>query len=61
MSREKLKALEELQRIDLQIRELSMQAESHPARLKQIVRTYSDHIALPVILDPPKNAPKASA
>jgi predicted nucleic acid-binding Zn-ribbon protein len=36
LSREKLKALEELQRIDLQIRDLSAQAENHPARLKQI-------------------------
>jgi predicted nucleic acid-binding Zn-ribbon protein len=36
LSREKLKALEELQRIDLQIRDLTAQAEAHPARLKQI-------------------------
>src|SRR5205085_10808865 len=36
LAREKLKGLEELQRIDLQIRDLSAQAEAHPARLKQI-------------------------
>lgn len=36
MSRDKLKALEELQRIDLQIRDLAAQAEKHPQRLKQI-------------------------
>ncbi len=36
LSREKLKALEELQRIDLQIRDLHAQAEGHPLRLKQI-------------------------
>src|SRR5471030_2255526 len=36
LSREKLKALEELQRIDLQIRDLNAQAEGHPLRLKQI-------------------------
>jgi predicted nucleic acid-binding Zn-ribbon protein len=36
LAREKLKCLEELQRIDLQIRDLSAQAEAHPARLKQI-------------------------
>jgi len=36
LSREKLKALEELQRIDLQIRDLTAQSEAHPARLKQI-------------------------
>src|SRR5476651_877014 len=36
LSREKLKALEELQRIDLQIRDLGAQAEGHPLRLKQI-------------------------
>ena len=36
MSLEKLKALEELQRIDLLIRDLTAQAEAHPARLKQI-------------------------
>jgi uncharacterized protein len=36
LSREKLKALEELQKIDLQIRELAAQAEQHPLRLKQI-------------------------
>ncbi|TAL00689.1 MAG: molecular chaperone HtpG [Rhodospirillaceae bacterium] len=34
-------------------------AESH--RLKQIVRTYSDHIALPVILDPGPDALKKKA
>jgi molecular chaperone HtpG len=31
---------------------------AEPQRLKQIVRTYSDHIALPVILDPAPDAPK---
>jgi len=36
LSREKLKALEELQKVDLKIRDLSAEAESHPARLKQI-------------------------
>ena len=36
MSREKLKALEELQKVDLKIRELSAEAETHPMRLKQI-------------------------
>lgn len=36
MSREKLKALEELQKVDLKIRDLSAEAEKHPARLKQI-------------------------
>ena len=36
MSREKLKALEELQQVDLKIRDLSTEAESHPARLRQI-------------------------
>ena len=36
MSREKLKALEELQKVDLKIRELEAEAEKHPARLKQI-------------------------
>ncbi|HXN54629.1 MAG TPA: C4-type zinc ribbon domain-containing protein [Myxococcales bacterium] len=36
MSREKLKALEELQAIDLQIRDLASAAEQHPARLRQI-------------------------
>ena len=36
MSREKLKALEELQNVDLKIRDLSAEAESHPARLRQI-------------------------
>lgn len=36
MSREKLRALEELQKVDLKIRELAGEAESHPARLKQI-------------------------
>ncbi len=36
MSREKLKALEELQKVDLKIRELTAEAERHPARLKQI-------------------------
>ena len=36
MSREKLKALEELQKVDLKIRDLAAEAEKHPARLKQI-------------------------
>ena len=36
MSREKLRALEELQKVDLKIRELAGEAERHPARLKQI-------------------------
>ena len=36
MSRDKLSALEALQKVDLQIRDLAQQAEKHPARLKQI-------------------------
>ena len=36
MSREKLKSLEELQKVDLQIRDLNLEAQKHPARLKQI-------------------------
>ena len=36
MSREKLSTLEELQKIDLQIRDLDAAAEAHPARLRQI-------------------------
>jgi uncharacterized protein len=36
LSREKLKALEELQKVDLKIRDLAVEAERHPARLKQI-------------------------
>ncbi len=36
MSREKLKALEALQQVDLRIRELTAEAEKHPARLRQI-------------------------
>jgi predicted nucleic acid-binding Zn-ribbon protein len=36
LSREKLKALEALQQVDLKIRDLSAEAESHPARLRQI-------------------------
>ena len=36
LSREKLKALEELQAVDLKIRDLSAEAETHPARLRQI-------------------------
>src|SRR5205085_8710958 len=36
LSREKLKALEELQQVDLKIRDLSTEAEKHPARLRQI-------------------------
>jgi len=33
---DKLRALEELQKVDLKIRDLAQQAERHPARLKQI-------------------------
>jgi len=36
LSREKLKALEELQQLDLKIRDLAAEAEKHPQRLKQI-------------------------
>ena len=36
MSREKLRALENLQKVDLKIRDLTAEAEKHPARLKQI-------------------------
>ena len=36
MSKEKLKALEELQKVDIKIRDLTTEAEQHPARLKQI-------------------------
>jgi len=36
VSRDKLTALEELQKVDLRIRELAQRAEEHPARLKQI-------------------------
>jgi predicted nucleic acid-binding Zn-ribbon protein len=36
LSREKLKSLEELQKVDLQIRDLNAEAQKHPARLKQI-------------------------
>ena len=36
MSREKLKALEELQKVDIKIRDLAAEAETHPARLRQI-------------------------
>jgi predicted nucleic acid-binding Zn-ribbon protein len=36
LSREKLKALEALQQVDLKIRDLSAEAESHPTRLRQI-------------------------
>ena len=36
MSREKLKALEELQKVDIKIRDLSVEAEKHPTRLRQI-------------------------
>jgi predicted nucleic acid-binding Zn-ribbon protein len=36
LSREKLKALEELQKVDLQVRDLNAEAQKHPARLKQI-------------------------
>jgi predicted nucleic acid-binding Zn-ribbon protein len=36
LSREKLKALEALQQVDLKIRDFSAEAEKHPARLRQI-------------------------
>jgi uncharacterized protein len=36
VSRDKLRALEELQKVDLKIRDLAQQAERHPARLKEI-------------------------
>jgi predicted nucleic acid-binding Zn-ribbon protein len=36
LSREKLKALEALQQVDLKIRDLIAEAERHPARLRQI-------------------------
>jgi predicted nucleic acid-binding Zn-ribbon protein len=36
VSRDKLRALEELQKVDLRIRDVALQAEKHPARLKQI-------------------------
>src|SRR5215813_6353359 len=36
LSREKLKALEALQHVDLKIRDLTAEAEKHPARLRQI-------------------------
>jgi len=36
LSREKLKALDQLQKVDLIIRDLAAEAEQHPARLKQI-------------------------
>jgi predicted nucleic acid-binding Zn-ribbon protein len=36
LSQEKLKSLEELQKVDLQIRDLNAEAQKHPARLKQI-------------------------
>jgi uncharacterized protein len=36
LSLEKLKSLEELQKVDLQIRDLNLEAEKHPARIKQI-------------------------
>src|SRR5262249_34718670 len=36
LSREKLKALEALQQVDLKIRDLTAEAEKHPARLRQI-------------------------
>jgi predicted nucleic acid-binding Zn-ribbon protein len=36
VSRDKLRGLEELQKVDLRIRDLAQQAEKHPARLKQI-------------------------
>src|SRR5262249_53951744 len=48
LSREKLKALEALQDVDLKIRDLTVEAEKHPARLRQIeternqARTYLD-------------------
>src|SRR5216684_464985 len=36
VSRDKLRALEELQKVDLQIGDLTQQAEKHPARCDQI-------------------------
>ena len=36
LSKEKLKALEELQKVDIKIRDLSAEAETHPLRLRQI-------------------------
>ena len=36
LSREKLKALEELQKVDIKIRDLAAEAERHPVRLKQM-------------------------
>src|ERR1700709_1437848 len=36
LSREKLTSLENLQKVDLQIRDLNLEAQKHPARLKQI-------------------------
>jgi predicted nucleic acid-binding Zn-ribbon protein len=36
LSKEKLKALEELQKVDIKIRDLTAEAEQHPARLRQI-------------------------
>jgi uncharacterized protein len=36
VSHDKLRDLEELQKVDLKIRDLAQQAEKHPARLKQI-------------------------
>ncbi len=48
MSREKLRALEDLQKIDLQIRDLAAAAEQHPLRLKQIE---GDRNAAKVALD----------
>lgn len=36
MSREKLKALEELQKVDLMIRDLDAEGAAHPARLREI-------------------------
>ena len=36
MSREKLKALEELQKVDIRIRDLNAEADKHPQRLRQI-------------------------
>ena len=48
MSRDKLKSLEELQTIDLEIRDLALTAEKHPQRLKQIE---SEKAAAKALLD----------
>jgi len=46
LSKDKLKTLEELQKIDLEIRDLSLAAEKHPKRLKQIETEKSQAKAL---------------